>query len=173
VKNRSAFTMIELIFVIVIMGIIGKFGVEFLAQAYNNFIYSSINNRLQSQSAAAVESIAAKLQFRIKDSIIARQDAVTFQALAGSTLANNASILEWVGSDIDGFRGNLQPMWSGIIDIGDSTSILLDSPQTDTNTLNTQIGILSQGGTSINRAALYFIGSDSSYRHLHYKYHQE
>lgn len=163
-KNRSAFTMIELIFVIVIMGIIGKFGVEFLAQAYNSFIYSSINNRLQSQSAAAVESIAAKLQFRIKDSIIAKDAGGTFHALAGSTLGDTATVLEWVGSDVEGFRGNLQPMWSGIIDLDDSISTLLDSPQTDTNALNTQIRILAHGNVAagINRAALYFIGSDSN-----------
>jgi len=41
-KTRAAFTMIELIFVIVVMGIIGKFGVEFLAQAYKSFIFSSV-----------------------------------------------------------------------------------------------------------------------------------
>ncbi|MBD3825184.1 MAG: protein containing prepilin-type N- cleavage/methylation domain protein, partial [Epsilonproteobacteria bacterium] len=45
-RSRAAFSMIELVFVIVALGIIGKFGVEFLAQAYNNYVYSSINNQL-------------------------------------------------------------------------------------------------------------------------------
>lgn len=162
-KNRFAFTMLELIFVIVIMGILAKFGVEFLAQAYNNFIFSNVNNTLQSQSASAIESIATRLQFRIKDSIIAKQPGVAFQALAGSTLGDSATVLEWVASDIDGFRGNSLPMWSGIIDIDASSATLLNSPETNTTALNALIGILSHGsGTGINNAAIYFIGSDSN-----------
>lgn len=164
-KNRFAFTMIELIFVIVIMGILAKFGVEFLAQAYNNFFLSKINNTLQSQSASAVETIASRLQFRIKDSIIARdvtQPDLSYEALSGSTLDDNATVLEWVASDIDGFRGNKWPLWSGIIDLDASTATLLNSPGTDTATLDAQIQILSHNsGTSINNSAIYFIGSDN------------
>ncbi|MBN2782153.1 MAG: prepilin-type N-terminal cleavage/methylation domain-containing protein, partial [Campylobacterales bacterium] len=85
--QRLAFTMIELIFVIVVMGIVGKFGVEFLAQAYNNYVYASINNSLQAKSEMAVESIASRLQNRIKNSIIARDiDNNLFEALAGAEL---------------------------------------------------------------------------------------
>ncbi len=160
--RRIGFTMIELIFVIVIMGIIGKFGTEFLAQAYRSFMFANINNRLQSDSATAVEAIASRLQFRIKDSIIARQPGLTFQALSSSTLDENATILEWIGYDIEGFRGDTLPFWSGIIDLDISSSTLLNSPETNTTALNNLIGVLSNAsGTGINNAALYFIGSDS------------
>ncbi len=160
--RKSAFTLLELIFVIVIIGILSKFGVELLAQAYKSFIFSSINNALQSNSAAAVESIAARLQYRIKDSVIAKQPGGAYQALASNTDLT-APILEWVGSDIDGFRGNtaVLPHWSGIIDIDLSSSTALTSPGTDTVELNTLIGKLSDGGSGINNAAIYFIGSDS------------
>ena len=165
-KNRYAFTMIELIFVIVIMGILAKFGVEFLAQAYNNFILSKTNNTLQSQSASAVELIASRLQFRIKDSIIARKtgtpSVVGYEALSSSTYGDDARVLEWIASDIEGFRGTSLPLWSGIIDLNASTATLLKSPKTDTTVLGEQIQVLSHGsGTSINDAALYFVGSNS------------
>jgi len=154
--------MIELIFVIVIMGILAKFGVEFLAQAYNNFILSKTNNVLQSQSTMAVETIASRLQYRIKDSIIARQPGVKFESLASSTLDDKATVLEWVASDIEGFRGTSLPLWSAIIDLNASTATLLKSPETNTTALSEQIEALSHGsGTSINDAALYFVGSDS------------
>lgn len=160
--RRYAFTLLELIFVIVIMGILSKFGVEFLTQAYNNFIFSSINNALQSNSAAAVETIASRLQYRIKDSVIARETDFTFSALAGYT-AGTAPILEWIGTDIDSLRGNSSnlPHWSGIIDLNPSSTTSLVSPGTDTGDVNTLIGVLSNGGSGINDAALYFIGSDS------------
>lgn len=161
--KKTAFTMLELIFVIVIMGIVGKFGVDFLAQAYSNYIYSQVNNSLQAKGEMAVESIASRLKYRIKDSIIARSDSSNFQSLASSDLDANARVLEWIGSDFDGYRGTTRPLWSGIIDLDDSNSTLLSSPETNTTTLNELIGVLSHSsGTSINDAALYFIGSNTN-----------
>jgi len=158
--RKSAFTLLELIFVIVIIGILSKFGIELLFQAYKNFIFSNVNNALQSNSAAAVETIASRLQYRIKDSVIAREADGTVNALSGYT-DGTATILEWVGSDIDGFRGDSLPMWSGIIDLNISTATTLVSPGTNTGALNTLIEVLSNGGSDINDSALYFIGSDS------------
>ncbi|MDT8338669.1 MAG: prepilin-type N-terminal cleavage/methylation domain-containing protein [Sulfurimonas sp.] len=160
--RRAAFTLLELIFVIVIMGILAKFGIELLSQAYKSFIFSSVNNRLQSQSSAAVETIASRLQYRIKDSVIAREADDDFFGLAGYS-DDNATILEWVATDIDGFRGNtaVLPHWSGIIDLDLSSSSVLVSPGTDTGELNTIIGVLSPSATTINNAAIYFVGSDS------------
>ena len=165
--RRLGFTMIELVFVIVIMGILGKFGVEFIAQAYKNFIYANVNHKLQSDSEMAVESIASRLQFRIKDSIIARVpdgNLNHFKALAGSDYNESATILEWVGSDIDGLRGDTLPYWSGVIDLRDSTTTLtvLKSPETNTTKINTLIKILSDNRSDVNDTALYFIGSDSN-----------
>jgi len=164
--RKSAFTLLELIFVIVIIGILSKFGIELLFQAYKNFIFSSVNNALQSNSAAAVETIASRLQYRIKDSVIARINSGNqndFQALASSSYGDTATILEWVGSDIDGFRGDSLPMWSGIIDLRhpNTNESVLVSPETNTTELNTLIEVLSNGGSDINDSALYFIGSDS------------
>ena len=169
--RRSGFTFIELIFVIVVMGILAKFGVEFLTQAYRSFIASSINNTLQAQSGVAVESVASRLQFRIKDSVIGRKSTFVptdFLAIGSiptdPTLARQYNILEWVGTDIENLRGDSLPNWSGIIDLyhTDSNSTILVSPETNTTAINSLISVLSHGsGTTIDNAALYFIGSDS------------
>jgi len=169
--RRFGFTMLELIFVIVILGIIGKFGVEFLAQAYNNFIYAKINNTLQSNSQMAVNTIAARLQYRIKDSVIKRRDDNnSFLAIGSSIPAGedqkDYNILEWVGYDIDGFRGDSLPFWSGIIDLNhpDTNSTSLVSPETNTSAVNALISVLRGSGSStdFNDTAIYFIGSDSN-----------
>ena len=172
--RRYAFTMLELVFVIVIMGIIGKFGVEFLAQAYKGFIFSNVNHTLQSNSEMAVESIASKLQFRIKDSTIGRKSTSFssfegLQKLQDLALAERKqyNILEWVGTDIDGFRGTSTPLWSGIIDIGASLAngTNLVSPNSNTTNINNLIKVLANytvaTDTTINNAAIYFIGSSS------------
>ena len=164
---RRAFTMIELVFVIVVMGILSKFGVEFLAQAYNSFIFSSINNSLQARSEVALETIATKLQFRIKDSAIARDPTAAglagVQGVAGANLGAAATVLEWVGRDVDSLRGGALPLWSGIIDLDivTTTATSLDSPATNTGGISALIGFLSNAGSGINDAALFFTGSDS------------
>ncbi len=165
-KNRFAFTLIELIFVIVAIGILSKFGVEFLNQAYSSFIYSSVNNTLQSHSATAVESIASRLQYRIKDSIIGRKgnDFTAFEGLVDvpTGSAEDYDVLEWVGSDVDGYRGDILPTWSGIIDLDASSATTLNSPQTDTTAADAMIDTLSDGDSRIENAAIYFIGSNTN-----------
>ena len=162
--KRKAFTMIELIFVIVIMAILAKFGVEFLAQAYNNFIFSKINHDLQSNSESAVEFVSKRLQHRIKDSVIVRNTILNTKVpLQGSAPDQNATILEWISADEDGFRGNsnvnMLPNWSGIIDLDDCNQSLLVSKGTNTSRVNSLINTLSYGNAGINDSAIYFIGS--------------
>lgn len=166
-KSHNAFSMIELVFVIVVIGILSKFGVEFIAEAYKNFIYSKINYQLQSNSTSAIEIISAKLQYRIKDSAIAKRDDDTFDSISDSS-GNDYTVLEWVGTDIDGFKGNSKvipnfPNWSGVIDIKSpqASQTRLHSPQTDTTEVNELISKLSDGNSGINDSAIYFIGSNS------------
>jgi len=168
-RKHTAFTMIELIFVIVIMGIIGKFGVEFLAQAYRSFIFASINNELQSTSANAVELIAARLEHRIKDSVIART-AVGATPIPIGSANGNYTVLEWIGANNEGMRGSYSssksmylPDWSGIVDLDNAsaTSSILVSPETNTSAISSEISSLSNAYTNITQAALYFVGSNS------------
>ena len=173
-KKHNAFTMIELVFVIVIMGIIGKFGLEFIMQAYDNYIYTSVNNTLQSNSASAVEFISTRLQNRIKNSRLVSNASGEAQSISigdGAFINGGATILEWISTDVDGFRGNSlaadpnnNPNWSGIIDIRNPTGIFIPdvllSPATDTNQTNAMINTLSPTGTGINDSAIYFIGSN-------------
>lgn len=155
--KKHAFTMIELIFVIIVIGIIGKFGTEFLAQAYKNFISTSIHNQYQNQSSTALELIAKRLQYRIKNSVIEKNQVTkTFNLLENAPLSNN-DVLEWIGYDSDGLRSGA---WSGVFSKSASGTELV-SPESNTTAINDNIAALSHGNSGINRAAIYFIGSDS------------
>ncbi|MBN2782867.1 MAG: protein containing prepilin-type N- cleavage/methylation domain protein, partial [Campylobacterales bacterium] len=68
----------------------------------------------------------------------------------------------WVGADVDGFRGDTKPYWSGVIDLDDSNATLLDTPETNTTAVNELIYILSNGSSDINDSAIYFLGSDTN-----------
>ena len=161
-NKRKAFSMLELVFVIVIMGILGKFGVEFIARAYESFIFSKINNDLQSKSASAVEFIAKRLEYRIKRSVISRNLVTnTYNYLSDTGLSDpNATVLEWISADNDGFRGTNAPLWSGVIDLNASTATRLISVGTNTTSTSTLINVFSYtNGATINDAAIYFVGS--------------
>jgi hypothetical protein len=76
-------------------------------------------------------------------------------------------VLEWIGRDDEGFRGNSSgavpylPNWSGIIDLDAGNVNTLVSPQTDTGKENSLIKILSDDHRTIADAALYFVGANS------------
>ena len=171
--KRKAFTMLELIFVIVVIGIIAKFGVEFLIQAYDGYIFSTVQNRLQSQTEIALEQVTNRLQYRIKSSVIVRDNNGTFNNNFRSLLNANdrpeETILEWVGYDIDGIRGDWNgtmnvPTWSGFIDLdnNNSSTSRLVSLGTDTTNMNTMIGTLSYGLNSVNNGAIFFTGANTN-----------
>lgn len=111
---KRAFTMLELIFVIVIMGILAKFGVELFKQTYEGYTRSLYINELQTKSANAVQTMANRLTYRIKDSV--RSSGIT-----------SSSLVRWKGFDIDGWLGN---QWSGIVNLDDSNETNLSSPGT-------------------------------------------
>ena len=173
--RRKAFTMMELIFVIVIIGIIAKFGVEMLVKAYDNYVFSTVQNRLEQSTGFALQEIANRLSYRIKPSVIVRDKAnnnftsnYTSLADASPNLGSNA-ILEWIGYDDAGFRGSYNgswsaPDWSGFIDVNNPshTSSILISPETNTTAENSVIEALSGGSADINTSAIYFIGSNTN-----------
>jgi hypothetical protein len=159
-KKHTAFTMIELVFVIVVMGIIGKFGTEFLAQAYKSFIFSNVNNHLQEKSAFAVEFISSRLQYRIKDSVIVRESiGGNYDAIGNADSNKDYYVLEWIQSDADSFRGTTKPLWSGIADLDAGSASTVVSPETNTSAVNDEIQIYSYSNSGVNNGALYFVGS--------------
>ncbi len=114
--------MLELVFVIIVMGILAKFGVELFKQTYEGYTRSLYINELQTKSANAVQTIVNRLTYRIKDSI-RNVDANATADTIGS------SFVKWKGMDIDGWRNN---SWGGIVDLaqGASTATQLSTPGT-------------------------------------------
>ncbi len=158
--KRKAFTLLEMIIVLVVLGIMANFAVEILVNTYENYILTSTQNRIQSQSESAVTQIANRLEYRIKDSVIAKRADGTYQALSSAGNSNLDVILEWVSIDREGWLGNTNvPLWSGFINVDSTTGpTVLISPQTNLTLLNTLISNLSPRGATVDDSAIHFTG---------------
>jgi prepilin-type N-terminal cleavage/methylation domain-containing protein len=146
---RRAFTLLEMVVVIVIIGILSTFGVDLLIKMYENYVFSNTQNTLQSKSELAVMQVANRLEYRIRDSVIARSDKNSATPIPIGNAGNTSyRVLEWIGIDADGWLETPAPDWSGFIDLAASSATQLATPGT------TSIP------TTLGTPAIFFIGSD-------------
>ena len=95
---KRAFTLLELIIVIVILGIIAMMSFNAMMNIYSNYFQTRTVNELETQTEIALEQISKRLEHRIKPSVIARKTDGAFLALNDSGVNLNAEyeILEFI-----------------------------------------------------------------------------
>lgn len=171
-KKRSAFTMIELVMVIVIFGIIASIGAEIITKMYENYLRTRAINRLQSQTEITLEQVAKRLQYRIKDSVRASNDnGASWRALPNAIAGYDT--IEWIGISNESFLGehngtSVVPGWSGLIDLDNpKTAFLaqtLETPGSRLDFANNTIKALTNNtvamdGTAVKFPAIIFKGT--------------
>ncbi|MBP1682083.1 MAG: hypothetical protein H6Q35_2422 [Proteobacteria bacterium] len=175
-RKHPAFTMIELVMVIVVFGIVASIGAEIVAKLYENYLRTRAINRLESQTKIVLEQIAKRLQYRIKDSVRANNNngaAANWVALSSAVPGYN--IIEWIGISNESFLGehngtSVVPGWSGLIDMSDVNNTshanrTLSSPGSRLDFANdiiktlTNNAIAMDGTAGAQRPALFFKGS--------------
>ena len=95
---KRAFTLLELIIVIVILGIIAMMSFNAMMNIYSNYFQTRTVNELETQTEIALEQISKRLEHRIKPSVIARKPSGEFLALndSGVNLVAEYEILEFI-----------------------------------------------------------------------------
>ena len=127
--KRAAFTLIEMIMVIVILGIVSMIGTDIIARMYQGYIHAQIINELQQKTELAIDQITKRLQYRIKPTAIAKNftTPTILKKLANDESTQTYNVLEWIGYDNEGFLGEWNgtaytPGWSGFIDLNDTVT---------------------------------------------------
>lgn len=164
-KNRLAFSMLELIFVIVILGIVASIGAELIAKVYESYIVQRAHHRASIKTQLVINQIANRLRYAIPGTIVRRNSdfTVTETLDENMTLDGDAyNVLQWVASDGDSFEAISgtttsdpllrRPGWSGFCDIDASTDTILSTPGSNFTLTNAIQGNLGGSGTF----AIYF-----------------
>ncbi len=148
-EKRKAFTMIEIVFVIVILGIVSMIGADIISHMYQGYTRSKIVNELTQKTELTIQQIAKRLQYRVKNTAIARDknNLGNFKPLSSTDINESYNMIEWIGYDYEGFLGESNgsvtiPGWSGFVD--------LDNPNTDKTQIVTLGSHLTYAKNSIN-----------------------
>ncbi len=124
---KRAFTLLELVVVIVVLGIIAMMSFNAIMNIYSNYFQTKTVNELETQTEIALEQISKRLEHRIKPSVIARKTDGAFLALndSGVTLAQDYEILEFIPYAYEIFNdvpsGNKAGRYSGYADLAKSS----------------------------------------------------
>lgn len=123
---KKAFTLVELIMVIVILAIISAFGAELYTKIYRSYAHSRAINNLEDKTNIALARISALLQDRIRGTEIVRT-AGTAGFVSLMQTNPNHDVIEWIGQSTQtkyiadntnpGIASQRAAGWSGFMDI--------------------------------------------------------
>ena len=124
---KRAFTLLELVVVIVVLGIIAMMSFNAIMNIYSNYFQTKTVNELETQTEIALEQISKRLEHRIKPSVIARKTDGAFLALNDNRVNLDAKyeILEFIPYAYEIFNdvpsGNKAGRYSGYVDLANSS----------------------------------------------------
>jgi len=130
---KRAFTLVEIIFVLVVLGIIAALGSEIIVKIYENYFLTRTTAAASYKLDVAALKISKLLSYRVKGSEVARNiytNTLVTMATQGSAFRH----IEWVAKAYEARRGMwdgtsyLQPGWSGLADLLASNKFRLETP---------------------------------------------
>ena len=155
--GRPAFTMIEVIFVVVVLGIVASIGSEVIANVYRNYILQRAVHRASLKTELAAQQLANLISYRIPGTTLARNPNDLNDNLyvtdAANVNDNTHTMLEWIGMDNDGFSAGIPPPWNGFCDVAASSQSSVKTPGSKLTEESTILSNLS-GGT-VNPAIFF------------------
>lgn len=166
--------MMEMIFVIVILGIVVGGTFIQISGVYESMMQKQYSSELQTEAKVVVEQVTSRLSSSIKDSLVAMTGTTGAGCVpvSGTLAANTEYILAWVGRSDEANIGlwdtnDYKPGWSGFVDVSASTTASISTKGSklgDAETIINQIANITNSlSTNPNSpAAIYFAGSGTN-----------
>lgn len=167
---QKAFTLLEVIMVIVILGIVASIGSSALVNVYETYITQRAIHDASLKTELAINQLANRLTYRMNGTLIARRpgktgtvEGVDFFAANNVplNLRETFTALEWIGYDRDGFEARKAPAWSGFCNVTHPRTNFnrIASPGTQPVQLGTIIDHYT-GTTDRTGGALHFVAAN-------------
>ena len=166
---RHGFTMLELIFVMIILGIVSSIASSAIVQIYESYIVQRSLHNASLKSELAINQLANRLTYRVDRSLLARKsghtgiiedtDVYPIRDVPISDV-NDYDSLEWIAYENDGFASSASPGWSGFCDLDASSFTAIKSTGssfTQENTILNNLAGTASGSTP--NPAIIFTGT--------------
>ncbi len=165
--------MIELIFVITILGVVASISSSIIVQTYESYIMQRAIHNASLKTELAINQLGNRLAYRLQRSLVARvpgqsgfgtNNALPLNQIGPTTPNRNQyTALEWIGYDNDSFSAQRVPGWSGFCDLNATTTTTTTITTTGSRLLNTSGTDVSANTILSNiygnsSPALYFLG---------------
>lgn len=157
---KKGFTLIEVIFVIIVLGIVASVGSEVLVNTAETYLLQKSKHSSSQKVELALEQVANRLLFRVDLSLRGKKSDGTALPLSDITLLTpnreDYTDLEWIGYDNDSFSSSNPPGWSGFVDLDSAVTGFSSFKSTGSNFAfaNTVMGAKT-GGT--DNGAIIFL----------------
>jgi len=150
IRFHKAFSMLELIFVIIILGIVSSIGAEIIANTYESYVLQRAQHRASLKTELAATQIANRLAYAIPGTVVRKSSLGDASATdINQPGLTSDTILQWVGADADSFKAitsstHRKPGWSGFCDVNASTTTSISTPGSNlalTTAIRTNLGL--------------------------------
>lgn len=153
-KKQNAFSLIEVVFVLVLLGIVSTIGSSIIVQVYESHITQRAIYNASTKTELVANQIVNRLSNRIPNSTISKDHSAflagdtpikegNWVELKDLTPSNNFTTIEWIGADNDGFSVAQNPLWSSLCNYPNSAKKGISVPGVDATMKGQMSNIMS------------------------------
>jgi len=157
-KMKKAFSLIEVIFVLTILGIVASISSQIIVQVYENYITQNALYKTTTKTEIAITQIVNRLAFAIDGTTVTKNptsagfvEGTDWIKLNDIDITDDAhkkfTTIEWIGYDNDSFSTAPAPYWSGLGNYDRASEDSFMTPGSDLSSVATIMSNLSKNST--------------------------
>jgi len=175
IKTKKAFSLIEVIFVLVILGIVASISSQIIVQVYENYITQNAIYKVGTKTELVANQIVNRLAYRVQGSTLTKahqtflknrgrnnwatrdRDWLELNQLnvaVGGANTEHYTTIEWIGYDNDSFAATSTPEWSGVANYMTATRNSFVTPGSRLTDVATVISNLSKDSSGHSKVTL-------------------